>query len=1361
MKRMGNMAKRFVAVAMSFAMVTGIPGANLKAFATRGMDSVQAASAVTRSSIHDGTILHAFCWNFNTIKEKLPEIAAAGYTAVQTSPINDCLSIHDGMALYGDTEDEGRWYYHYQPTDWKIGNYQLGSRDEFKAMCEEADKYGIGIIVDIAPNHTTPLYAEVSEDLKAAAGGEDALYHIGSKVENGDDGGMQYDKRVSVTYDAMGGLPDVDTENPGFQKYFYEFLEDCIECGADGFRIDTAKHIALPDDEVPEEYAGQEDRNNFYPNMKAAIDAYGSKNYADLFVYGEVLDGDTSRVAAYQDMLGGTVASNYGGAIRNAASSGNVAVKKLQNYKISDDTSRGTTYTADSNKLVTWVESHDNYINDHSYNEVDDREVILGWAIIAARADGTPLFFSRPEGSDAENPWGANRIGDAGSDIYKAPEVAAVNKFRTAMEGEAENLRNPGNNSSILMIERGTKGVVIVNASENDFALDSQTNLSDGTYIDSVAGREGLYTVSDGNIYGTVPAKSVVVLDTLADGDYSTIFFHNTDGWNSVSALACDNSFTCDYTQDNWWKVTIPAKEFKVTFTDGVNKSAEFSIGAGTGRFMTAKSDKIYGSKAEAEEALGIVTKTVYFLNTEEWKTVYAYAWTDGTQHFGGWPGAPIVNEEGYWWKADVKMLGDHGFSIIFNNNDGAQTVDISMDDMSKNVIAISAEQPGGNLVVDRYSSKAEAVEATGINGTSTTVHFYDAAGWGNVGVYTWGDVELGGWPGTQCEYEGDGWWKKTIECSPSSNFNIIFNNMPTSDDDKRQTEDMKCDSLKKVYFIGSKYKYASKTAALDALANDNLKLEKNLHPELNPVEEPTDRPVEEETALGDGEVKIYYYNKADWDEVSMYAWTDGANKEYFGGWPGKKMQHIGGNWYSVSVSEAALSHDGLHLIANNNGNGEQINNVDLISERPNIDEKPEEPVVEPETPDEPETPEEPEVKGPKAIQEEEPDKEGYTKIYIKLDNEKFPEDVSLYAWAEGIGDIEGVGGWPGLPMRHIGNGWHSVNFPDKYLNKAEEDVVEPEEKETEETLDEEVQEQDEIAEDNELVDSEEETTEANDNEEVKESDEQEESILEEVKDILTSFVNFLASAFNPMPKVMAAEHQLFKDGIHLIVNNNGNGVQEDDVNARCTTVRPSAEELKQEEEPATNPETPAEVPTPADAPIPQPETPVVEPTPVPQSNQSSAKPVSGNSGSSAESRSSVSTAKQVASIAESQVPLGASPVEVVEDSNIVKKVASKVTKSASVKAAETVEDTVVVEEAASEEAEETEENAEATESEATEPADTSEKSEDEVVRIVDEGVPEAAVDTGSSNLALVITIIAVAAFVLGGAGYMFARKRK
>jgi alpha-amylase len=78
--------------------------------------------------VADGTILHCFSWSFKTIEESLEDIALAGYSAIQTSPVNACYDGGNaGMELYG----EGKWYYHYQPTDWTIGNYQLGTRDEF------------------------------------------------------------------------------------------------------------------------------------------------------------------------------------------------------------------------------------------------------------------------------------------------------------------------------------------------------------------------------------------------------------------------------------------------------------------------------------------------------------------------------------------------------------------------------------------------------------------------------------------------------------------------------------------------------------------------------------------------------------------------------------------------------------------------------------------------------------------------------------------------------------------------------------------------------------------------------------------------------------------------------------------------------------------------------------------------------------------------------------------------------------------------------------------------------------------------------------------------------------------------------
>ena len=165
----------------------------------------------TADKVADGAILQAFCWDFNTIKESMGDIAAAGFSAVQTSPINECLEGEDGgMDLYGN----GKWYYHYQPTDFKIGNYQLGTRDEFKAMCDEAHKYGIKVIVDVIANHTTPATDEVSEDLIEAGGGSlETLYHKEGRTPLNDFG----DRLACTTYE-MGGLPDINTERLRFKS---------------------------------------------------------------------------------------------------------------------------------------------------------------------------------------------------------------------------------------------------------------------------------------------------------------------------------------------------------------------------------------------------------------------------------------------------------------------------------------------------------------------------------------------------------------------------------------------------------------------------------------------------------------------------------------------------------------------------------------------------------------------------------------------------------------------------------------------------------------------------------------------------------------------------------------------------------------------------------------------------------------------------------------------------------------------------------------------------------------------------------------------------------------------------------------
>lgn len=445
----------------------------------------------SKQKIKDGAILHCFCWSFKTIEEKLPEIAAAGYTAVQCSPINTCLVGDYGGLDYLGADLTGKWYFHYQPTDWKIGNYQLGTRDEFISMCAKAEEYGIGVIVDVLPNHTTPRKKEIKQDFIDAVGGLENLYHDGEKR-----GITNYGDRLQCTTYSMGGLPDVNTENPDFQEYFMKYMNDVIDCGADGFRFDTAKHIGLPDD--PKDPRSKE--NDFWPIFtgRKPIRGVSLKRADELFMYGEVLQGGGAREDAYGEFLS-VVASNYGGVLRGDARNHKFLASGLKDFR----------NDAGGDKLVTWLESHDTYANQGESAGLTNFEIRSGWAVIGARKQGTPLFLSRPKGPEGVQFPNVGHIGDAGNDEFKHPEVVAVNLFRREMVGEDEDIFN-GADSSVLVIKRGNRGFVAMNVGTKATKLDFEINLPDGTYQDKAHGIK--YKVAGGKLTGKLPKRTIVVV---------------------------------------------------------------------------------------------------------------------------------------------------------------------------------------------------------------------------------------------------------------------------------------------------------------------------------------------------------------------------------------------------------------------------------------------------------------------------------------------------------------------------------------------------------------------------------------------------------------------------------------------------------------------------------------------------------------------------------------------------------------------------------------------------------------------------------------------------------------------------------
>lgn len=619
-----------------------------------GSDVTQTTDYGLCESVKDGAILHCFSWSFNTIAESMEDIAMAGYSAIQTSPINACYDGGDaGMDLYG----AGKWYYHYQPTDWTIGNYQLGTRDEFKNMCDVAESYGIKVIVDVAPNHTTKSTEALGEGLLNAVGGIDNLYH-----KNGKESITDYSDRTQCTLMAVGGLYDVNTENEAFQKYFIDFMNDCIACGADGFRFDTAKHIGLKDD--PQDDASLP--NNFWENVLSSLN-----NKDKLFIYGEVLQDGGERIKDYIDTIGGTTASSYGSAIRGLIQTKKMDASILTNYKIGD---------AKPN-IVTWVESHDNYTGDDaSYKIVDNTGIILAWTAITATGTGTPLFFSRPYNATADSVWGTfNKIGMSGDFLYKEPSVVAVNRFRNAMAGEDNNVFNPEDYNRVVFIERGTKGLVIVNAYKDDYSFDINTNLAAGTYTDRISGTE--FTVADGKITGTIKGYSTVVLynENYVDLSAPAVIKVSDEtsgsykGDSTEAKIVVENATEASYSIDGGDEITCKNGDV-ITIGEGKNaqETTRLTLKAKNAAGNTTTISYIFKKQETIHSGVKIT-----FVKPDNWKDeVYAYIYDETTDapdvvKNAEWPGVEMQHVEGniYEYTFDDKFE-KYDPLVIFTDGD-------------------------------------------------------------------------------------------------------------------------------------------------------------------------------------------------------------------------------------------------------------------------------------------------------------------------------------------------------------------------------------------------------------------------------------------------------------------------------------------------------------------------------------------------------------------------------------------------------------------------------------------------------------------------------------------------------------------
>ena len=680
-----------------------------------------------KDNIQDGVILHCFDWTLADIQEEIPNIAKAGFTAVQTSPVHE-------RAGKGSV-----WYDVYRPYDFKIGN-GLGSEADLKALCAEAHKYGVKVIVDVVANHTD--YGNVAERLLDLS-----LYHqLGH--------GIDWHNRNDVTHGEIG-MKDLDTNNPTVQAIIKQYIQDLKACGVDGVRWDAIKHIGLPSE-----------GDSFMQNV---VDQ-------EMYNYGEILDNtggnDKILFPEYQTYMSITD-NGYGNGFANSFAGGSI------NESVGNFNRRN----AKTEKLVYWGESHDTYANDGGESKNKSQNVIdRAYAVVAGNNGATALYFSRP----AQKAKNDIRFGDKGSVHFKDAEVAQVNHMHNVCAGEP-NYYVKGNGVCAQVRKSGAI-IVLGSGSDRDVTVANGAGdgkwLKSGTYKDMVGG--GAFTVNASTISGHVGESGIAVIYNAGPIVLTPeVVFNPADG-----TAFSDESLTVTATPLNavsaWIQVNdgakqtfTAAKQFTVGADVAYGKNVTITWGATDKEGKTETGSVTYKKVKAYVPELGKADEISCFLETSN-AAAAVYVWNNKVN--------PVIQYAGAWNDAINKKLplvgksvsGKNVFKWTYEGTETAAPTHIIFLDGNGNHLTNNVDFVNHGYYVDgTYSTTVTKVHEDETVDPEY-VYFDNASNWENVYCYFYnGKTSSTAWPGVKMTYDASashngktGWYKATI---PTAYLNAKF----------------------------------------------------------------------------------------------------------------------------------------------------------------------------------------------------------------------------------------------------------------------------------------------------------------------------------------------------------------------------------------------------------------------------------------------------------------------------------------------------------------------------------------------------------------------------------------------------------
>ncbi len=719
---------------------------------TAASASTTAVSASTgpQKKIQGSAVLHCFNWSYNSIKANLQSIKDAGYTAVQTSPVQPPKDYNSSW-----TGQSSQWWKLYQPISISIanGNSWLGTKSQLKSLCDAAENMGMKVIVDIVANHMANVtdtggnqMSNISSQVDSNLRSNSDYWHINGYWANDDN------NRYTMTLGSIG-MPDLNTGNSYIQESYKNLLIDCINQGVDGFRFDAAKHIELPTDSG--------NSSQFWPTV---INGSQNSTSNDIYYYGEILNVCSTDISNYTRYM--SITDNYSSdSALVFANNGNAAGLAASNYSTG----------AAANKAVLWAESHDTYMGDagsagiNNTSGISDDTIIKTWAMVGSRADATSLFLARP----------ASTMGSPSSDTtWKSKAVTEVNKFKNYFDGQSEYLASSG---SIAYNERGTEGVVLINCSGKSTSVNVPAHkMSAGTYMDKITG--STFKVEGGKISGNIGDTGVAVVYNEKTPDPSASITPDSTSYKTDTltlTLKYENATSGQYSINNGSFTTYTNGQ-TITIGSGLSYGTTTTVQVKASNGSTTSSPVSYKYTKVDPSA----TQKVYFDNSSYgWSNVYAYIYNSSTMN-AAWPGQRMTLDSatGYY-VLDVPNNLSNGYAI-FTESYSASTHRYPADGEEGLPLNGKSMIMQSNHQWNEYnnSNVSTTVQSTTSPKDTYTVSFTNSNNWsGTISCYYWKNGSTGpvAWPGKAMTYSTVNDYGQTVYTIevPKTMDRLIFTN--------------------------------------------------------------------------------------------------------------------------------------------------------------------------------------------------------------------------------------------------------------------------------------------------------------------------------------------------------------------------------------------------------------------------------------------------------------------------------------------------------------------------------------------------------------------------------------------------------